>query len=195
MDRCLAIMGSTVETLNQPSLTWVLTFVRATRAQVAGDIDRAEQLAAEALKIGTEGGEPDAAIIFGVQVAIVSLQRGTMGELAPFIAQAAADSPGLPAFVAALATAYTEGDRIDEACHLLEELRGRGLRSPQGRELAHGHGVVQRRRRRMSHSPLRRTPVRPPRILGRRVVDDLGPDGGRTGELCPRRPGQRPRPL
>jgi hypothetical protein len=95
--------------------------VRATRAQIAGDTDRAERLAEEALEIGTGGGEPDAAVIFGGQAAIVSLQRGTMGELVPFIAQAAADSPGLPAFVAALAVAYSEGDRLDEARHLLEE--------------------------------------------------------------------------
>ena len=121
MDRCLEIMGSTVEILNQLSLNWVLTFARATRAQIAGDTDRAEQLAAEALQIGTEGGEPDAAVIFGAQTAIVSLQRGTLDELVPFITQAAADHPGLPAFVAALATAYAEGDRLDEARHLLEE--------------------------------------------------------------------------
>jgi hypothetical protein len=51
----------------------------------------------------------------------VSLLRGTMGELAPFIKQAAAENPGLPAFVAALAVAYSEGDRLVEARHLLEE--------------------------------------------------------------------------
>jgi class 3 adenylate cyclase len=58
MDRCLEIMGSTAETLAQPSLTWVLTFVRASRAQIAGDIDQAEQLAEEALHIGTEVANP-----------------------------------------------------------------------------------------------------------------------------------------
>jgi tetratricopeptide (TPR) repeat protein len=121
MDRCIEIMRSAVETLNQPSLTWVLTFVRATRAQIAGDTDLAEQLAEEALQIGTEGGEPDAALIWGAQALIVSLQRGTMGELVPFITQAAADNPNLPTYIAVLAMAYVEGDRLDEARHLLEE--------------------------------------------------------------------------
>jgi tetratricopeptide (TPR) repeat protein len=121
MDRCIEIMSSTAETLNQVSLTWVLTFLRSTRAQIAGDTDRAETLAAEALQIGTEGGEPDAALIFGAQALIVSLQRGTMGALIPFITQAAADNPGLPVYSAVLAMAYVEGDRIDEARHLLEE--------------------------------------------------------------------------
>ena len=122
VDRCLEIMGSTVERLDQPTLNWVLTFVRATRAQVAGDTDEAERLALEALRIGTDIGEPDAAVIFGAQLAIVSLQRGTMGDLAPFIEEAAADNPGLPAFVAALAVAHAEGGRIDDARELLEEL-------------------------------------------------------------------------
>ena len=121
-DRCLEIMGYTVESLGQPTLNWVLTFMRATRAQIAGDPERAEALATEAFEIGTEIGQPDAAVIFGAQLAIVSLQRGTMGDLAPLIQEAAADNPGLPAFVSALAVAHTEGGRIDDARELLEEL-------------------------------------------------------------------------
>jgi tetratricopeptide (TPR) repeat protein len=115
-------MGSTVERLGQPTMNWVLTFDRATRAQVAGDTEEAERLALEALQIGTDIGEPDAAVIFGAQLAIVTLQRGTMGDLAPFIKEAVADNPGLPAFVAALAVAHAEGGRLDEARELLEEL-------------------------------------------------------------------------
>ena len=98
MDRCLEIMGSRLEQLGQPTLNWVLAFVRATRAQIAGDPDRAEQLATEALQIGTDSGEPDAAMIFGAQLALVSYQRGTMGELVPLIKEAAADNPGSSCF-------------------------------------------------------------------------------------------------
>jgi class 3 adenylate cyclase/tetratricopeptide (TPR) repeat protein len=134
MDRCIEIMRSAVETLNQPSLTWVLTFVRATRAQIAGDTDRAEQLAEEALQIGTEGGEPDAGLIWGAQVLIVSLQRGTMGELVPFIMQAAADNPNIRTYVAVLAMAYVEGDRLDEARHLLEEFAAKDFDLPINEE-------------------------------------------------------------
>jgi len=122
VDRCLAIMASTAERLEQPTLNWVLTFGRATRAQVAGDTNEAERLALEALRISTDIGEPDAAVIFGAQLAIVSLQRGTMGDLVPFIEEAAADNPGLPAFVAGLAVAHTEGGRLDDARELLEIL-------------------------------------------------------------------------
>jgi hypothetical protein len=35
---------------------------------MAGDTDRADQLATEALQIGTDGGQPDAGIIYGAQI-------------------------------------------------------------------------------------------------------------------------------
>ena len=130
IDRCLEIMGSTVEKLGQPTLNWRLMHVRATRAQIAGDPERAEELATEALQIGTDGGEPDAALIFGSQMAIVTYQRGTMGELAPFIKEAAAENPGLPVLVAALAMAYAEGDQTDHARELLEEFAATGFYLP-----------------------------------------------------------------
>ena len=44
-----------------------------------------------------------------------------MGELVPLIEQMAAETPGIPALIAALAMAHVEGDRTDDAARLLEE--------------------------------------------------------------------------
>ena len=140
IDRCLEIMGSTVEKLGQPTLNWRLMHVRATRAQIAGDPERAEELATEALQIGTDGGEPDAALIFSSQMAVVTYQRGTMGELVPFIKEAAVENPGLPVLVAALAMAYGEGDQTDHARELLEEFAATGFYLPMNSRLAHRYG-------------------------------------------------------
>jgi tetratricopeptide (TPR) repeat protein len=123
-------MGSTTERLGHPSLNWVLAFGRATRAQITGDPQRAEQLATEAFRIGTDNGQPDAALIFSAQLATASYQRGTMGELVPFIKEAVAKNPGSPAFVAALTLAYVEGDRPDDALQLLEEFAATGFDLP-----------------------------------------------------------------
>ena len=123
MDRCIAIHGLMAEKLDQPIFNWGHTFVCALRAQIAGDTDRAEELATEALRIGTDCGQPDAAVIFGAQLIIVSGQRGTMSDLAPLIEQMAADTPDISRwlFASLLAKAHVEGDRTDDARTLLEE--------------------------------------------------------------------------
>ncbi len=120
LDRYLEICESLVEQLDQPTLNYFETLTRAVRAQIAGDTDQAEHLATEAHQIGTDSGEPDAEAIFGGQFMIVSLQRGTMGDLVPLIEQATTDNPRLPVFKAALAEAHAEADRTADARRLLE---------------------------------------------------------------------------
>ena len=94
-------------------------------AQIAGEVDRAEQLANLALQIGTESGEPDAFLLYGTQFMAASWQRGTMGMLIPLVQQAIADNPGVPGLPAALAVAHLEAGENDEARRVLE----RGLES------------------------------------------------------------------
>jgi tetratricopeptide (TPR) repeat protein len=132
MDRCIEIHGSMAEQLDQPIFHWGHTFVRSLRAQIAGDTDRAEELATEALQLGTDSGQPDAAIIFGAQLMIVSGQRGTMSELIPLIEQMAAETPDIPRglFASLLAKAHVEADRTDEARDLLEEFAGSAFDLP-----------------------------------------------------------------
>ena len=130
MDRCFEIKRPLVEQLNQPFLNWVHALQLATRALIAGDANRAEQLATDALQIGTEGGEPDALIVFGAQIIMVNLWRGTLGDLVPLIKQAIADNPGLPVFVAVLALAYAEAERTDEVRVLLGEFAGAAFDLP-----------------------------------------------------------------
>ena len=122
IDRCIEIMGSMAEQLDQPTLNWLNTFIPAARAMIAGDTADAERLAAEALQIGTDGGQPDAATFFGVQLMSISIQRGNLNELIPLIELAIADNPGLPTLKATLAVAHAEGDRLDNAHRLLAQL-------------------------------------------------------------------------
>jgi class 3 adenylate cyclase/tetratricopeptide (TPR) repeat protein len=133
MLRCIAIHGTMAEQLNQPVFTWGHTFLSAVPAQLAGDTDRAEELAGEALRIGTESGQPDAATIFGAQLIIVSGQRGTMHDLAPLIEQMAAETPDISQwlFRSLLAKAYAEGDRFEDAIALLEEFAKADFDLPQ----------------------------------------------------------------
>ena len=132
LDRCIDLHGRMVEQLDQPVFTWDHTFLRAMQAQVAGDAERAEELATEALRIGTECGQPDAATIFGAQFIVASGQRGTMSELAPLIEEMAAHTPDISRwlFASLLAKAHVEGDRTGPAATLLEEFAAAGFELP-----------------------------------------------------------------
>jgi len=131
MDRCIEIMCALAEQLDQPTLSWTNTFHRAKRAQIAGDTDLAEQLATEALQIGTDCGQPDAALFFGGQLSVVSAQRGTMGELIPLIEQMVDETSTLTGVLTAvLAQAHAEADHTEDVRHLLEEFAASDFELP-----------------------------------------------------------------
>ena len=133
MRRCIEIHGSMAEQINQPIFSWGHAFVSALPAQIAGDTDRAEALANQALQIGKESGQPDAATIYGAQFIIVCGQRGTMSDLAPLIEQMATDAPDIShwLFASLLAKAYVEGDRFEDARVLLQEFASANFELPQ----------------------------------------------------------------
>jgi len=131
MDRCGRMKGALAEQLGQPMLRWVDAYFCAWRAQIDGDLDRAEQLAADALRIGSEGGQPDAEGFFGVQFANINYARGRLGELIPLLEQLLTEAPELrAAYSAALAIAHAEAEHIDDARRLLEELATTGFELP-----------------------------------------------------------------
>ena len=131
VDRCLALSDAVVNRLGQPTLAWANYFLRATRAQITGDVDQAEQFAQLALDRGSESGEPDAAILFGSQFIMAAWQRGTAGDLVSLIEQAAADNPRVTALTAGLVVAFLEhGDR-ERAQRLVEEAAS-GFEPPGG---------------------------------------------------------------
>lgn len=130
VDRSIEIARSLASRLHQPTLTWAHTVERATRSLVAGDTDDAEQLAIEALRIGTESGQPDAALLFGAQYLEVSWQRGTVSDLVPLIEQTIAENPGFPSMRAALVLAHVEANHADEASRILADASRDQIRRP-----------------------------------------------------------------
>jgi hypothetical protein len=121
MDRCLERNQVLADQVDQPGLKWMVSCELAARALLAGDVERAERLAAEAFDIGTNAGEPDAGLYFNGQVLGLCARRGTLGDIAELIAQTARENPGLPALVGNLARAYVQVGNIDDARRLLDE--------------------------------------------------------------------------
>ncbi|MCU0270776.1 MAG: AAA family ATPase, partial [Acidimicrobiales bacterium] len=128
-DRCLAIGEAMVERLGQPTMRWMQTFHTAQRALLAGDTDRAEALATEALQIGTDHGVPDAGVFYGGQLLEVAWQRGTLGELIPFIVELDAETPDTHSsgHQSAMAFAYADAGRHELARDRLDSFAGSGF--------------------------------------------------------------------
>jgi tetratricopeptide (TPR) repeat protein len=129
LERCLKIHGEMAAQLGQPVFAWGHAFLRGQRAFIAGDTDRAEALATEALQIGTDSGQPDAALIYGTQLIMVRGQRGTMNELIPLIEKMASDAPEISPwmFGSLLAKAHVEVDGTDEALAQLKAFAASGF--------------------------------------------------------------------
>ena len=170
MDRCIETMVSLAEQLDQPILSWTNTFHLSKRAQIAGDTDLAEQLATEALQIGTDCGQPDAAWFFGGQLLVVCAQRGTMGELIPLIEQMLDESPALAGtLTSVLAQAHAEADRTEDVRHLLEEFAAADFDRPMGQGWITANVLLCRSRHPLRGPKVRRTALRPACSLGRAV--------------------------
>jgi hypothetical protein len=81
-----------------------------------------------ALQLGTDSGQPDTLVTFGLQMMATRLQKGTLSELIPLIEEMASElSEARDVVKAALALAHAEGDRLAEVRQLLEEFATAGF--------------------------------------------------------------------
>jgi tetratricopeptide (TPR) repeat protein len=115
--------------LRQPTLMWMTAFKDAGQAIMAGDPERAEQIAAAAFQIGSDSGQPDAFAIYGSQLMYVRHQQGRLGELLSLIDQVVSENPGLPAFRPILASAHLEAGNDATALELLDSAAADGFAS------------------------------------------------------------------
>ncbi len=123
-DAELRTTGALADRLAQPALQWRARHTEATRRLLAGDPDGAEPLAAEALHLGEQAGEPEASVYFKSQEMGIRWQRGTMGELG---ARIKGTTPRPPNAVASVCVIFGESDRDEEAARLLEGEAARGF--------------------------------------------------------------------
>src|SRR5207244_3224345 len=73
--------------IGQPAMQWLALIARSLEEQLAGRLDRAEQLAAKALEIGVNNGEPDAFTYYGGSLVAIRFDQGRLGELVDQIEQ------------------------------------------------------------------------------------------------------------
>lgn len=91
-----------------PILKWSLAFSRSWSVLLEGDIDSSESLADEALRLGTETGQPDAIAFYGVQLFALRWQQGRLSEIADFVSEVADANPALALYRASAAFVMSE---------------------------------------------------------------------------------------
>ncbi len=101
--------------LRQSLFEWTSLIWRAMRAVLAGTLDRAERLAAEALAAGAPAEAVTASQYHAIQILAVRREQGRMGELEVAARRMVSENPGRLAWRAALANLLCEEGRLDEA--------------------------------------------------------------------------------
>jgi class 3 adenylate cyclase len=136
---CATTIGVVIDRVPSADLRWRSQYLGVLPAILAGELEDAERMAGEAWVYGEETGQPDASTAFGVQLANIRDHQGRMHELIAQIDQTIIESPGLPAFRAALADACARGGDLRRAAQLLEVDRAGGLAMPEDSSWSTAH--------------------------------------------------------
>src|SRR5262249_6817779 len=111
--RCLETMKSHADRVRQPMLAWTTLFSDAAQAILHGDADRAEELATDALDLGTSSGQPDAFANYGTQLMGVRLIQGRAGELVDLVRDIADRHPSVPTYRSVLGACLLDAGDVD----------------------------------------------------------------------------------
>jgi class 3 adenylate cyclase len=127
VDRELAAYARLAEELRMPQHIWHTYSLRAMRAMLDGELDRAEELAEEARRRGERAEQPLAMQFYGVQLVQIRSLQGRAGELLPVIRELAERFPGIPAWRTALIGLAVRGGDVEEGRLELERFAGDGF--------------------------------------------------------------------
>jgi DNA-binding SARP family transcriptional activator len=108
--------------LRQPLFEWNSILWRAMLGLLSGALDRADQLASEALAAGAPAEAATVMQYYSIQLLAIRREQGRMGELEQATRRLVAEHPGRPAWRAALADLLCEEGRLAEAQAEFERL-------------------------------------------------------------------------
>ncbi|HEY1358439.1 MAG TPA: AAA family ATPase [Thermoleophilaceae bacterium] len=115
--------------LGEPFLDWLTLWHRGSARIVTGPLDEADELAEQAVALGLEADQGDAMIIYVAQMTPVRREQGRMDELIDVLLQSVEENPGMAALSGALALAYAESGRDDDAAMSLDAAARQGFES------------------------------------------------------------------
>ena len=114
LERAQAIAEQT----RQPSQRWNVGFLAAGMMCMRADLEAGERLAEQALALGQEAGQPDAAAIYGATIVLNRMIQGRGAEVIALIERMVGEYPGVP-WEAALGYTCCLIDRRPEGAEIL----------------------------------------------------------------------------
>jgi DNA-binding SARP family transcriptional activator len=115
VDAQMEAFASGADRLRQTLFEWTWTMWRAMLALLAGELERADRFASEALAAGAPAEAVTASQYYAIQLMGIRREQGRMVELEQAARQLVAENPGRPAWRAALANLLCEDGRHEEA--------------------------------------------------------------------------------
>jgi class 3 adenylate cyclase/tetratricopeptide (TPR) repeat protein len=114
-DRIAKAMRETAARFSQPFLQWVALYQSGMVAHMHGRLEEAEALCDQAVAVGTDGGEPDALLLYAAQLVGIRYDQGRVDEVLELAEQSVEDFPLLPAWHGFYAMALCQLGRDDDA--------------------------------------------------------------------------------
>ncbi len=99
---------------------WLCEWAESLHLSLHGKLEEAEARAQRAVERARHSAQPDALPPYISQLCSIRWQEGRMGELAPLLAQALRQYPGLPGFRSLVALANAEAGELDFAREVLD---------------------------------------------------------------------------
>jgi hypothetical protein len=115
VDAQLEAFAAGAERIRQPLYLWNATVWRAMRAQLAGRLEEAEQLAVAALSAGARAEPVTAPQYYAIQLFTIRAEQLRLGELRTAAREAVAGSPAVPAWRAVNARLLSDIGELEEA--------------------------------------------------------------------------------
>jgi tetratricopeptide (TPR) repeat protein len=137
----LAEFETATEELRQPLYLWEARRFRTMEALFRGRFDEAEVLAATALDIGRQADDPDALAVYAVQLGMVRLEQGRVGEFEEDIRAQVGEYIESPVWRAGLALVLADTGAHAEARAELDRLAADGC-AALPRDFAYLAGLV-----------------------------------------------------
>jgi tetratricopeptide (TPR) repeat protein len=122
VDAQISAFTTGAEQLRQPLYIWHATVWRAMRALLDGQLEQADELAAEAVAAGAPGESVTAPQYYAMQLLAIRREQGRMGELEEAARRMVDAIPTRPAWRAAFANVLLETGRPEEATEQLAVL-------------------------------------------------------------------------